>query len=362
MTTHSQNDQAGGWVRLYRSSLSDPVFESESLWRLWTWCMMKASHAQTVVPLKIGRGVKLVDIEIGQFIFGRKAASIELGIAPETARDRMKKLAVFGLIKIKSRHHYSIITILNIESLLGTMPEARQATAEPTASGPDQDRPTTRQASRPQTRHKQEDEVHLRSTVDSSGRTVGQREGEPAAVADDQVEQADRGDQVERVGRAVDRRPDERTEAHPDELDDQGEQGDRDEQVEQSDGGRLPLALSKAEEALLSDAEEIAFELARFLPMKRANDRDKNLVAKVCVLVVKGLIRRGDAIDCASGVKFMYTKKLHEGKPMHKPFAYFHASLKEHKRIERFNMLLARTQLTDTFVDMVLMDSVPESV
>jgi len=104
-----------GWIKLYRKSIYSQVFQSEGLWKVWTWCLMKTNHKDAWVPIKTGRGETTVLVKRGQFIFGRKAASKELRMRPSTVQDRIKKLAKMQNLVTKPVTHYSIITVCNYD-------------------------------------------------------------------------------------------------------------------------------------------------------------------------------------------------------------------------------------------------------
>jgi hypothetical protein len=94
-------DEDYSWVPLFRKSVDSQVFANEGLWKVWTWCLMKASVKGQWVPIEVGRGTAEVWVGPGEFIFGRYAAAKELNMPPSTVRNRMRKLKLMGNIKIK---------------------------------------------------------------------------------------------------------------------------------------------------------------------------------------------------------------------------------------------------------------------
>jgi len=102
-----------GWVPLFRKSTKSQVFQNEGLWKLWTWCMMKASHTEQWVPIKTGKGITEVHLQPGQFIFGRKTAAKELKMKPSTVMKRMLKLKNMQNCNTQSSTHYSVVTLTN---------------------------------------------------------------------------------------------------------------------------------------------------------------------------------------------------------------------------------------------------------
>jgi len=99
------------FICLWPKSMQSQVFKSDGLWRVWTWCLMKASHEGHWFPVAVGKGQQEVRLEPGQFIFGRISASKELGMPPRTIHKRMQKLSNIGNLTLKSDTHYTIVTI-----------------------------------------------------------------------------------------------------------------------------------------------------------------------------------------------------------------------------------------------------------
>jgi hypothetical protein len=102
-----------GWIKLWRKSTDSQVFQSEGLWKLWTWCLMKANHTEAWVPINTGKGDTSVQLKPGQFVFGRHTAARELGMNPSTVRDRMHKLESMSNITLKADTHFTVVTIRN---------------------------------------------------------------------------------------------------------------------------------------------------------------------------------------------------------------------------------------------------------
>ena len=102
-----------GYIALWRKSLDSRIFNNEGLWKVWTWCLMKATHKKRWTTLKTGRGN--IDIEIlpGQFVFGRHSAAKELKMNPSTVWKRIVKLKNTSNLNIESNRQYSIINIIN---------------------------------------------------------------------------------------------------------------------------------------------------------------------------------------------------------------------------------------------------------
>lgn len=97
-----------GWIKLYRQSIESSVFQNEKLWKVWTYCLMRANHKETKIIFN-GTELKLL---AGQFITGRFEGSKDCNMKPTTFRDQLKKLNKMGMIEMKSDNKKSVITIL----------------------------------------------------------------------------------------------------------------------------------------------------------------------------------------------------------------------------------------------------------
>ncbi|SFI95060.1 phage conserved hypothetical protein, C-terminal domain-containing protein [Terrisporobacter glycolicus] len=98
-----------GYIKLYRTLIDSDIFKNEKLFKVFIWCLLKATHKER--DQVIGR--KTIRLKEGQFIFGRLKASSELNMAPSTVWDYMKLLEKHKNINIKSNNKYSIVTIEN---------------------------------------------------------------------------------------------------------------------------------------------------------------------------------------------------------------------------------------------------------
>ena len=98
-----------GWVRLHRCIMDKAIWKNHNLYRVFSWCIMKA----TWQPYETIVGMTKVVLEPGQFIFGRYEAAAELLMKPSTVFDCMKWLKANSTIDIKSDNKKSVITIIN---------------------------------------------------------------------------------------------------------------------------------------------------------------------------------------------------------------------------------------------------------
>lgn len=100
-----------GYVKLWRKSLDSPVWRNVNLWRLWTWCLIKASHKEFNEMV----GYQAITLMPGQFIFGRLQASKETGLSQRSVRTCLQTLKTTSNLTIKSTSKYSIVSIINWE-------------------------------------------------------------------------------------------------------------------------------------------------------------------------------------------------------------------------------------------------------
>ena len=89
------------------------VFKNEGLLKVWIWCLAKANHEPACVSINTGKGLSAVEIQPGQFIFGRKSAAKELDMNESTVYKRMQILKKAKNVTIQSNSHFSIISIVN---------------------------------------------------------------------------------------------------------------------------------------------------------------------------------------------------------------------------------------------------------
>lgn len=102
---------AGDWFKVHRKIINSAIFASADLFHLAFWCLAKANYRESWVPVCTGRGDSVIQLQPGQFLYGRKSASKELKIGESTITRRMKKLISFGFIEVKANTHFSIVTI-----------------------------------------------------------------------------------------------------------------------------------------------------------------------------------------------------------------------------------------------------------
>ena len=112
----------GNWLKLHRSILSSDVFDNPKILKVWIWCLCKASHKKH----KVSVGLQTVELDAGQFVFGRKVASQELHIPESSLMRYMRRLESVGNLNIKTNNKFSLITIENWRFYQGDTSESGQ--------------------------------------------------------------------------------------------------------------------------------------------------------------------------------------------------------------------------------------------
>ena len=98
-----------GYIRLWRKSLDAGWIKNHKLWVFWTWCLLKATYKERDVIV----GLQVIRLMPGQFIFGRKKASKEIGLTEQEIRTIIDFLRSRQNLTIKSTNKFSIISIIN---------------------------------------------------------------------------------------------------------------------------------------------------------------------------------------------------------------------------------------------------------
>ena len=109
-----------GYVKLWRKSMINTIFDDANLWKLWTMCLMLASHKEhEIIPDGL---LKKIIIKQGQFITGRSILHQDYypkkhkeNKSPITLWRWMQFLQKCEYLNIKSTTKYSIVSILNWE-------------------------------------------------------------------------------------------------------------------------------------------------------------------------------------------------------------------------------------------------------
>lgn len=98
----------GGFVKLHRGSMDHAVFQDEWLWKLFTWCVMRANFRD----FHSARGV----IPRGSFSTGRIQAAAELNASPSRVYRGLARLENLGSITLKANSLFTVVTVCNYET------------------------------------------------------------------------------------------------------------------------------------------------------------------------------------------------------------------------------------------------------
>ena len=98
-----------GYFKLYRKITENPIFENPITLKFFIWCLSKSTYKEREVLINN----QVIELEKGQFIFGRKKASLELNMSEQVVRTQLKILEKLNVISVKSTNKFSIITVIN---------------------------------------------------------------------------------------------------------------------------------------------------------------------------------------------------------------------------------------------------------
>lgn len=106
-----------GYVKLHRKVIENGWLKNHSLWILWSYLLLKATHTahkqRITIKKNAGTFTKEVLLRPGQVIFGRKKAAEDTGLSEQNIRTALKHLVTLQNINIKSTKNYSVITLIN---------------------------------------------------------------------------------------------------------------------------------------------------------------------------------------------------------------------------------------------------------
>jgi hypothetical protein len=108
-----------GWVSIHRKLMNNPVWQNPNYLKLWIYCLFKASHAKHEMLV----GNRIVHLERGQFITGRRALAAEMNagmkesqtLSGATWERYLKNLEKWQMLSIKVNSNFSVITIVNYD-------------------------------------------------------------------------------------------------------------------------------------------------------------------------------------------------------------------------------------------------------
>ncbi|ASS64713.1 hypothetical protein [Paenibacillus sp. RUD330] len=109
-----------GWIKLHRKIRDNPVFNDLQLYRLWTICLLEATHK----PHDQAIGKQIIPLEPGQFITGRfdlrdmynkGLPKADRALGDYTVWRWLQSLEKHGFLSIRTSNKYSTVSITNWE-------------------------------------------------------------------------------------------------------------------------------------------------------------------------------------------------------------------------------------------------------
>jgi hypothetical protein len=98
-----------GYVQLWRRSLGSEAWRDPKLWRLWTYCLLKASHRTHRVVV----GRRAVELLPGQFVLTRRNAAADTGLTQAEVRSLLSLAEGLGMIARAPSSRCTVISIVN---------------------------------------------------------------------------------------------------------------------------------------------------------------------------------------------------------------------------------------------------------
>lgn len=96
-----------GYIQVHRKTMESFVFGNEKMFKIWMWCLFKASYNERDIYI----GMQKIHLLPGQFVFGRDSAAEQLHINRSTVYKCIKLLKKEGNIKTESDNKKTIITL-----------------------------------------------------------------------------------------------------------------------------------------------------------------------------------------------------------------------------------------------------------
>ena len=101
-----------GYIKAHRELLTHRYFKNEKLFKVMMYCLFKATHTEHTALV----GLQNIPLKKGQFVFGRKVASLELNMKESTVWKYIKYLESDKFICLNSNNKFTIVTVENWES------------------------------------------------------------------------------------------------------------------------------------------------------------------------------------------------------------------------------------------------------
>lgn len=99
------------FIKIDKEILNSYCFSNPNHLKIWIWMLVKANYKKCFVPINSGRGISTIEVDRGQFIFGRFKAEEELNLNGSLIYRTLQKFEELGQINLQSNNQYTIITI-----------------------------------------------------------------------------------------------------------------------------------------------------------------------------------------------------------------------------------------------------------
>jgi len=116
-----------GWIKLHRRILESPVFHDEKLLKIWVACLLKANHKKKSIVFNN----EVIEIQRGQFIFGRIEFAKELNMNSSSVYRRLKLLEKLKKVNIKSNNKFSVLSIVKYNTYQDDTRQSEQQNEQP---------------------------------------------------------------------------------------------------------------------------------------------------------------------------------------------------------------------------------------
>lgn len=100
-----------GWIKLHRSITDHWIFKDSEFLLLWITMLIEANHE----PRKALFNGALLNLQRGQFVFGRKSYSEKTGVSENKIRRFLSLLISDQMIHQQTTNKFSLITITNYD-------------------------------------------------------------------------------------------------------------------------------------------------------------------------------------------------------------------------------------------------------
>ncbi len=111
---------AGDWIKLHRKAIESRAFADDWLWRLWTWCLLRA----TWKPCWCSKEDR--QLLPGQFVTGRHQAAGELGVSGSKWYRGMHTLQEWEQLRLEVNSIGTVVTICNWDTYQSDDAESEQ--------------------------------------------------------------------------------------------------------------------------------------------------------------------------------------------------------------------------------------------